>query len=102
MSQEVFNNLMESVLKNVAMTILSLGTGEEGPKAFQGRRSGNLHYLRLQDSQGQTRLQVCGENIDELGKELVLACLQKVSIDQLRAYHKQPLKQVFEVKKGKG
>jgi hypothetical protein len=38
--------------------------------------------------------QVVGKDPDEVGVQLVLACLHRISIDDLRALHKQALKRV--------
>jgi len=106
MSQEKFEEIMVAVLEDMALTLLSMGMGlplgEQCVKNFMTCNSPDMLHLRVQDGDRQTRLQVCGKSPDELGWQLVLACLQKISIDQLRAYHKQPLKRIFDVKKGNG
>ncbi|WP_460595874.1 hypothetical protein [Geomonas sp. Red276] len=57
--------------------------------------SGELIHLRVKDSQGQVVYQVCGQDCDDLGRQLALTAIQKMSTDQLKILHKTPLKKVL-------
>ena len=107
MSQVEFEQLMGSVMENMALHILTIGMNDCEAKGFETCRSGGLLHLRVKDSEGQVVFQVTGKDTNELGDQLVLACLQKISSDNLRAFHRRPLQRVLqqvpkEKEKGKG
>jgi hypothetical protein len=93
--EERFAEFMGSVMQGVALHLMAIATGDEGPKAIESRVSGELKHLRVKDSQGTVRFQVSGKNTGELAWQLVLASLHKISIDQLKAFHKVPLKRTL-------
>jgi len=100
MSQEMFNQLMRSVMQGMSFHLMELATGDEGPKEFQTRLSGDLSHLRIKNSQGEVLFQVSGKDTGALAWQLALACLHKISIDQLKALHKRPLRRALQVTKG--
>jgi len=101
MSQEDFNQLMRSVMQGMSLHLVELATGYEGPKEFQTRRSGELGHIRIRNDQGEVLFQVSGKDTGELAWQLVLACLHKISIDELKAIHKRPLRRALGLTKGK-
>ena len=100
MSQEVFNQLMKSVMQGMSLHLMALATGDEGPKEFLTRRSGDLGHLRIINGQGEVLFQVSGEDTGALAWQVVLACLHKFSIDDLKKLHKRPLRRALELTKG--
>jgi len=100
MSQDVFNQFMKSVMQGMSMHLVELATGDEGPKQFQTRRSGDLGHLRIKNDQGEVLFQVSGNDTGALAWQVVLACLHKISIDELKILHKRPLRRVLELTKG--
>lgn len=102
MSQENFNELMKAVMQGMSWQLVELATGDEGPKDVQTRQSGDLGHLRIRDGQGKVLFQVSGKNSGELAWQLVLACLHNITIDQLKALHKRPLKRALGITKGNG
>ena len=101
MSQENFEELMNEVIKGVALHLLEIGSNDPGGKSFDTCRSGELMHLRVKNSKNEVCFQVSGKETGELAHELVLACLHATSIEQLCAMHKQPLKRALQVQKGK-
>src|SRR5690349_13199130 len=102
MSQELFEELMRSVMQGMTLELLELATGDGGGKGFQTCRSGGLTHLRVTNTEGEVFFQVSGKDIGELAWQLVLACLHKISIEKLRTMHKRPLKRPLQMKKVKG
>lgn len=102
MSQEIFEQLMRTVEQQMALHLLELATGDESPKKCLTRDSGGLRHLRITDGKGTVLLQVSGKDTGGLAFQYVLACLHKMSIEQLKALHKRPLKRALEVTTRKG
>jgi hypothetical protein len=100
--EEEFGQFMGAVVQGMALHLMELATGDEGSKGFLTRNSGDLRHLRVRDSQGTVLFQVSGKDTGELAWQLVLACLHKISIDQLKVLHKRPLKRPLEVAKRDG
>ena len=100
MSQELFNEIMRSVMQGMSLNLVELATGDEGPKEFQTRRSGDLGHIRIKSSKGEVLFQVSGKDTGALAWQLVLACLHKISIDELKALHKRPLRRALQLSKG--
>jgi hypothetical protein len=100
--EEMFNELMRSVMQGMSLHLVQLATGDDGPKQFQTRRSGDLGHLRIKNDQGEVLFQVSGKDTDALAWQVVLACLQKISIDELKILHKRPLRRPLELTKGNG
>ena len=95
MSQEIFNQLMSSVMQGMSLNLVDLATGNEGPMQFQTRRSGDLGHIRISNSRGEVLFQVSGKDTGALAWQLVLACLHKISIDELKTMHKRPLRRAL-------
>ena len=100
MSQEIFNQLMRSVMQGMSLHLMELATGDEGPKEFLTRHSGDLGHIRIKNGQGEVLFQVSGKDTGALAWQLVLACLHKISIDELKALHKRPLRRALQLTKG--
>ena len=100
MSQETFNQLMRSVMQGMSLHLMELATGDEGPKEFLTRRSGDLGHIRIKNGQGEVLFQVSGKDTGALAWQVVLACLHKISIDELKALHKRPLRRALQMTKG--
>lgn len=99
MSQELFNELMKSVMQGMSLHLMELATGDKGPVRFQTRCSGDLAHLRVVNSQGEVLLQVSGKDTGAVAWQVVLACLHKISIEELKTLHKRPLRQPLELSK---
>lgn len=100
--EEIFAQFMGAVTQGMALNLMELATGDEGSKEFLTQDSGELRHLRVRDSQGTVLFQVAGKDTGELAWQLVLACLHKMSIDELKVLHKRPLKRPLEVAKRDG
>lgn len=100
MSQEEFERFMGSAMQGVALHLLEIATNDIGAKGFETCRSGDLIHLRVRNSKDEVCLQVAGKDTIELADELVLACLQNISIKQLSALHQRPLNRPLQVAKG--
>ena len=101
MSQDQFKQLMGGVMEGMALYLLELATDDVGPKEFQTCRSGDLVHLRVKNSKGEVCLQLAGKDTSELGVQFVLTSLHNISIEQLGALHKRPLKRALQVQIGK-
>jgi hypothetical protein len=99
MSQEKFAELMRMVMQGMSLHLMELATGDDGPKEFLTRRSGDLGHIRVQNGKGEVLFQISGKNTGELAWQLVLACLHKMSIDQLKVLHKRPLNRALQLTK---
>jgi len=100
--EEKFARLMGEVMKSMSLYLLQLATDDEGPKLFETCKSGEVMHLRVKNSEGEVCLQVSGKDVYELAWQYVLHCFHNISIDELKALHKRPLRRALEVKKGKG
>jgi hypothetical protein len=100
MSQETFNQLMGSIMQGMSLHLMELATGDEGPKEVQTRRSGDLSHLRIKNERGEVLFQVSGKDTGALAWQLVLTCLHKISIDELKLMHKRPLRRALQLTPG--
>jgi hypothetical protein len=99
MSQEMFSQMMRTVMQGMSLHLLELATGDEGPRQFQTRRSGDLGHLRVKNGKGELLFQVSGKDTGALAWQLVLACLHKISSDELKILHKRPLRRALQLTK---
>ena len=91
---------MEEFFEAMAGHIMALGTDDFEDKDFAGKKIGD-HLMRLQvlNLKGEQCLQVFGEDSQELAQQLVLVCLQNLSIEHLGALHLKPLGSPLQVQK---
>jgi len=101
MSQEFAEAYWTSVVENVGGYLLELGLQDDGAVSFASCFSGGLIHFRVIDSKGAVAMQVCGKDPDEVGAQVALACLHRISIDRLRALHKQTVRKPLELCKPK-
>jgi hypothetical protein len=97
MSQESFNQLMGAIMQGMSLHLVELATGDKGPKEVQTRRSGELGHLRIKNDKGEVLFQVSGKDTGALAWQLVLTCLHKISIDELKIMHKRPLRRALQL-----
>ena len=91
---------MEEFFEAMAGHIMAVGTDDFEDKDFGGEKIGdNLLRLQVINMKGEQCLQVFGEDSLELAQQLVLACLQNVSIEHLGALHLKPLNSPLQVPK---
>ncbi|MBJ6726676.1 hypothetical protein [Geomesophilobacter sediminis] len=88
-----------ALLESIALSLLSLGMDDHREKGFEMCRMGDLTHVRVTDAEGEVAFQVCGKTVDELGDQLMLACLHNLSIEHLGALHLKPLNRPLRVKK---
>jgi hypothetical protein len=82
--------------------ILRLGTDDFEDKDFAGQKiREDLLILQVLNLKGEKMLQVFGGDSIELAEQLVLACLQNLSIEHLGALHLKPLNSPLQVQKEK-
>ena len=72
--------------------LIDAGTGGEKDAVIDASSRGETIRIRVRKASGDVAMSVIGEGYDEVGAQLVLACLQKISIDQLRELHLKPLR----------
>ena len=99
MNDEDVQQLMTAVLEEVSLNLLAVGMDDWGEKSFEACSSGEMLHLRVRNCDGEVALKVVGRDIDELGEQLVLACLHNISAEQLGALHARPLKRGLQVQK---
>ena len=90
----------EEFFEAMSSHIMTLGTDDFEDKDFAGEKIGD-HLMRLQvfNLKGEQFLQVFGGDSLELAEQLVLACLQNLSIEHLGALHLKPLSSPLQVQK---
>jgi hypothetical protein len=99
MNEEYFQQLMTAVLEEMALNLLAVGMDDWDEKSFEACRSGEMLHLRVKNCDGEVALKVVGRDVDELGEQLVLACLHNLSAEQLGALHARPLNRGLQVQK---
>ncbi|HJV34287.1 hypothetical protein [Geomonas sp.] len=99
MSEDEIQQLMTAILEEVALNLLAVGMDNWEEKSFEACRSGELLHLRVRNSDGEVALKVVGRDVDELGEQLVLACLHNINAEQLGALHARPLNRGLQVQK---
>ena len=99
MTQE--EDFMKTLLTEMTMQLLAIGTDDFGDKDFGGMVMGNLMHLEVRNLQDEVCLQVVGTNTLELAEQLVLACFHNLSIEHLGALHMRPLQRGLQVRREK-
>ena len=90
---------MEEFFEAMAGHIMALGTDDFEDKDFAGEKIGDhLMRLRVINMKGEQCLQAFGEDSLELAEQLVLACLQNLSVEHLGALHLKPLNSPLQVR----
>jgi hypothetical protein len=81
-----------SAAENTGVYLLNLAIVEGAQNRMQFCQSQGLLHVRFKDSDGEVAVQVCGKNLDEVGSQLVLESLKKISIQKLRTAQNEPQK----------
>jgi hypothetical protein len=91
---------MEEFFEAMAGHLFALATDDFEDKDFCGEKVGD-RLLRLQvlNLKGEECLQVYGADSQELAEQLVLACLQNLSIEHLGFLHLKPLNGSLQAQK---
>lgn len=87
------NQLYESI----ALMLMSLTIDLDEEKTFEAVMLGDDVHMKVRLDSGEVPLDVVGRDYNELGDQLVLACLHKVSIDRLGALHHRPMQVVSDL-----
>jgi len=82
---------VSQVFESVAVSFLALALGDDGEKTFEAVQLGEHAHLKVRNSTGEILLKVVGKDYNELGEQLVLACLHKVTVAHLATLHLRPL-----------
>lgn len=93
---------MTEVLYAMAGYLVAIGLNDSGDPTFEASVSKRLIRLRVMDPEGKVRLNVVGEDSQELGQQLALACLKKLTPESLKLIQSEPLKGVMQVLHGNG
>ena len=93
--------MMPELFQGAAMQLLAIGTDDFADKDFGGCVNGDLLHLQVVDMKGEVLMQVVGGDSVEVAEQLVLGCLQNLSIEHLGALHLRPLNKGLQVRKGK-
>jgi hypothetical protein len=100
MSQETSEKFVRAIMQGMSLHLMELATGEKGSKEFLTRQSGDLGHIRVINGKGEVLFQVSGKDTGALAWQMVLACLHKISTDQLKNLHKRPLRRALQLTKG--
>ena len=73
--------------ENIALFFVSLTIDLNEEKTFEAVKLGGDVHLKVKDSAGEVLLKVVGRDYNELGDQLVLACLHKTSLEDLGILH---------------
>lgn len=82
----------------VALNFMSLVIDLEEEKTFEAVKLGEDVHLKVRADSGEVLLDVVGEDYNELGDQLVLACLHKLSSDHLGALHHRPMQELSDLR----
>jgi len=93
MGNDKTDDLVKTVLQGMGLALLSLGTDDSQGSDLELGRGGELIHLKVRDSKGKLAFHVSGHDSEEVGRQLGLACLHKVSVEHLDALHLRPLNQ---------
>jgi len=85
---------VSQVFESVALSFLALATSDNDEKLFEAVLLGEHLHLKVRNSMGEILFKVVGKDYNELGEQLVLACLHKVSAAHLATLHLRPLQGV--------
>ncbi len=80
--------------ESIALYFMSLTVDLNEERTFMAVKLGEEVHLKVKADSGEILLTVVGEDYNELGEQLVLACLHKLSFDQLGFLHQRPMQDV--------
>ena len=80
--------------ESAALYLLSLALGNNEERLFSVILLGEDVHLKVLDATGTAAISVVGKDYNELGEQLVLACLHKISVEQLGVLHLTPLQKL--------
>lgn len=73
--------------ESVALYIVALGLDDNDEKDFEAVLLDKYVHVQVRDLKGEVWLKVVGKDYNELGEQLVLACLHNISEEHLGALH---------------
>lgn len=88
--------------QGMTYALLDVVAENEDQRSVYVSTRGNALRLRVVGPTGDVMMTLYGEGYDEAGGQLVLACLQRISVQRLRDLHKTPLKKRTPVTLAKG
>jgi len=93
---------MGLLYQTMTFALLKIVAENEDERSVNVSTRGNALRLRVVGSTGDVMMTVYGEGYDEAGEQLMLACLQRISVQRLRELHNTPLKKGTPVTLAKG
>lgn len=85
---------ISELYESAALYLLALALGNNHERDFAVRLLGQEVHLKVLDATGAAVIHVVGKDYKELGEQLVLACLHKISVEQLGVLHLTPLQEL--------
>lgn len=83
--------------ESIALNFMSLVIDLDEERNFEGMKLGDDVHLKVRTDSGEVLLDVVGEDYNELGEQLVLACLHKLSGDHLGTLHHRPMQELSDL-----
>ena len=85
---------ISELYESAALYLLALALGNNDERDFSVMLLGQDVHLKVLDATGAAAISVVGKDYNELGEQLVLACLHKISVEQLGLLHLTPLQKL--------
>ncbi|WP_136515123.1 hypothetical protein [Geomonas edaphica] len=93
---------LQSLYQAMTFALLDVAAGNEHERRVDVGTRGNAARIRILQPTGDVMMTVYGTGVCEVGEQLVLSCLKRVSVQRLNELHKTPLKKAALLKLAKG
>ncbi|QWV97197.1 hypothetical protein KP005_17925 [Geomonas nitrogeniifigens] len=93
---------LESLYQAMTFALIDLVAGNEQERCVDVGTRGDAARIRVLESTGEVMMTVYGTGSSEVGEQLVLSCLKKISVQRLGELHKAPLKKAAPLTLAKG
>ena len=89
---------VSKLYESIALYFMSLVIDLDEERTFEAVKLGEDVHLKVRADSGEVLLNVVGEDYNELGDQLVLACLHKLSADHLGTLHHRPMQKLSDLR----
>ncbi|TSK04664.1 MAG: hypothetical protein FPO08_20380 [Geobacter sp.] len=93
---------LEPLYQAMTFALLDVTAGNEDERSVDVGTRGGAARIRIVGSTGDVMMTVYGKGCYEVGEQLVLSCLKKLSVQRLNELHKTPLKKAAPLTLAKG
>lgn len=93
---------LESLYQAMTFALLDVAAGNEQERLVDVGTRGGAARVRVLESTGEVMMTVYGTGYYEVGEQLVLSCLKRISVQRLSELHKTPLKKAAPLTLAKG